>query len=343
MRKLLLAVVLLAAVGYGGSRVYDSLRYQVDTPISTQSQPVTIKVSSGESPTEVASDLAAKGLIRSSFVFEYYLKFSGARSRIQAGEHQLNRNMNMPRIAEALAVTTVEQLTVTIPEGYTAAKTAEAVEQSGLGAARDYLAAERDPALWQQDFLAGRPAGADLEGYLYPDTYSLDRGAGVKDLINRQLAQFGRVLTPELRRRAAEATAARPAQSIQSVVILASIVEREANKDPDRPRVCSVYYNRLAQGIPLQADATVLYALGVWKKQVLLEDLKVQSPYNTYIHTGLPPGPIANPGAPSLRACVEPEKTDYLFYFTDKQGVTRFARTLDEFERLKQQFGVSGF
>ena len=342
MKRLLVFLVIIAAIGYGGSRAYDSLSYQVYTPVSSQSQPVTVTVSQGESAKEVSTDLAARGLIRSAVVFEYYLRFSGAGPRIEAGQHKLDKNMNMPRMADALSVTVADQVTVTIPEGYTVAKTAEAVEQAGFGKAADYVAAAKDSAAWKNDFLAGRPPNADLEGYLYPETYSLNKGATVRDLIQRQLDQFGKVYSADLRSRTAQAVPGRPAQTVSSIVILASIVEREANRDGDRPKVCEVYYNRLAQGMPLQADATVLYALGVWKKQVLLEDLKVQSPYNTYLHPGLPPGPIANPGAASIKACIDPDKNNYVYYFTDKQGVTRFATTLDEFERLKAQYGVSG-
>jgi UPF0755 protein len=121
------------------------------------------------------------------------------------------------------------------------------------------------------------------------------------------------------------------------------MVEREVNRDPDRAKVCSVLYNRLRLDMPLELDATVLYALGVWKKQITLEDLKVNSPYNTYLHKGLPPGPISSPGSAAIKACIRPETTDYVFYFTDKQGVTHFDRTLDEFERDKLRFGVSGY
>jgi UPF0755 protein len=298
-------------------------------------------VTTGESSAQLADDLYRKGVIRSAFVFEQYLRFSGARSRLQAGQYRLDRNMSMRQIADALQRTSTEQLKVTIVEGYTAVKAAEAVQAAGIGTAQEYLSAEKDGS-WTADFLASRPPGADLEGYLFPDTYTVDRGAGVRELIRRQLDQFGQTFNPQMRSKSATATAARPAQTIESVVIMASMVEREANKDVDRPKVCSVYYNRLEKGMRLQVDATVLYAEGVWKKQVLNSDLAYPSPYNTYLHAGLPPGPISNPGESSLRACVEPAQTDFLYYFTDRQGVTRFARTAAEFESLKGQFGVSG-
>jgi UPF0755 protein len=170
----------------------------------------------------------------------------------------------------------------------------------------------------------------------------LNRTASSRDLVKRQLDQFGVVFDAQLRARAAQATPERPAQSVRDIVILASMVEREVNRDPDRALVCSVYYNRLAINQPLQVDATVLYALGEWKAALSLDDLKVNSPYNTYRRPGLPPGPIANPGAAAIKACLSPPKSDFFYYFTDPKGVTHFERTLDDFIASTRKYGVAG-
>jgi UPF0755 protein len=341
MKKLLVLVLLLAACGYGASRGYDWLSYEVHTPPTTASQPVPFKVTTGEDPDAIASDLQSKGLIRSKDVFVYYLRYTGARSRLQAGDYVLNRNMSMEAIVAALQHGRADQVTVTMPEGYTLALMAKAAEQAGLGKAADYQAAASDPS-WSFGFLASRPKGRNLEGYLFPDTYSLNKGSTTKDLVQRQLERFGQAFGPDLQAEAAKPTAARPAESVDSIVILASMVEREVNRDPDRAIVCGIYYNRLSIGMALQVDATVLYAKGIWKGSVTFDDLKVDSPYNTYRNPGLPPGPIANPGAAALKACVEPQKTDYLYYFTDPKGVTHFDRTLAEFNQDQQKYGVSG-
>jgi UPF0755 protein len=344
VKRFIAVIVILAGLGYGGARGYDWYNWQVNTPVSNKNQPVIVRVTPGEGYNDVADELESRHLIRNRDVFIAYAKYTGARGTLQAGDIVLNRNMNMRQIIERLGeLQPVEQIAITVPEGLTVQKTADLVEQRGIAKAADYLAAVKDTA-WTQDFLAGRPARPDmLEGYLYPETYSLDKGSGAKALVKLQLDQFGRAFGAQLRQEAGTATAARPAESMDNIVILASLVEREVNRDPDRARVCSVIYNRLKRDMPLEIDATVLYALGVWKKQITLEDLKVNSPYNTYQHKGLPPGPIANPGAAAIKACVNPEVTDYLFYFTDKQGMTHFDRTLDEFERDKQKYGVSGY
>jgi len=190
--------------------------------------------------------------------------------------------------------------------------------------------------------LADEPAGADLEGYLFPSTYSLNKGATAHDLVKTQLDEFGRQFSPQLRAQAAQPSAVRPAESVFNIVILASMVEREVNQPADRAKVCGLYYNRLKIGMALQVDATILYAEGVWRKSVLFEDLKFNSPYNTYLNPGLPPGPIANPGADAIKACVNPDNNNYLYYFSDSKGVTHFESNFDQFRQDQAKFGVYG-
>ena len=334
-------VALLLVLGFGGSAAYGWVNEQLDTPVSTKSEPVAFKVASGESPGDIATDLKSKNLIRDALVFEQYARITGARSRFQAGDYVLNRNMSTRQIADALQHGRSDQVSITIPEGYTAQKMAELVASSKLGTADQYLAAVKDPK-WNYDFLSSRPGGATLEGYLFPDTYSLDRASTPDDLVKAQLDRFGAVFTPALQAQAGQPSPGRPAETVQNIIILASLVERETNKSADRTKACSVYYNRLQEGMPLQVDATVLYALGVWKKDVTFDDLKVNSPYNTYIHAGLPPGPIANPGEAAIKACLTPGQTNFLFYFTDKNGVTHFEATQAQFESDKEKYGVSG-
>jgi UPF0755 protein len=218
------------------------------------------------------------------------------------------------------------------------------VEKTGLGTAADYLTAAKDPALAAAySFLASRPTNADppLEGYLFPDTYQIDRTAGVTQLVKAQLDQFGTVFSPALRSQITQATAARPAGSVEAIVILASMVEREANKDADRGNVCSVYYNRLKVNMPLGVDATLLYALGRLTPEPTYPELQLNTPFNTRTHAGLPPGPISNPGKAALLACINPPQTSYLYYFTDPDGVTHFETNQNDFCRDLAQHGMS--
>ncbi len=343
MKKLIVFVIVLAALAFGASQAYAYWNYEVYTPVSNSSQPVPFRVSSGEAPSEIASGLKQKGLIRSTDVFNWYLKLSGEGGALQAGDFVLNKNMNIPQIVAALEHGKVDQVVVRMPEGIGYKFMAPAVQDSGIGSAQDYINAVKDPS-WQSqyDFLGSRPAGRDLEGYLYPDTYSLNKGSTVHDLVKAQLDRFGQVFTPELRQAVQQPTAARPAVNIDEVVILASLVDREINKPEQRARACEVFYNRLKIGEPLGVDATILYALGRQGGSLTQDDLNLNSPYNTRKHPGLPPGPIGNPTDSALQACVNPENNDYLFYFTDKSGTTHFEKTIDQFNSDIQKYGVAG-
>jgi UPF0755 protein len=336
LKKLLVVVVLLAGCGYAGSQGYDWVKYQVQAPMSARSQPVTIHIDEGESPDQLAQDLKDKDLVRNKDVFVYYLRYTGARSRLQAGDFVLNRNMSMAQITDVLQNGKPSQVAIRLPEGLTLLRMAAEAERGGLGKASNYIAAASEQS-WDYAFLKDKPPGRNLEGYLFPDTYLLDRSATARDLVKKQLDRFDQVFSPELRAQAAQPTAGRPAKTLYDIVVLASMVEREANRDADRPKVCSVYYNRLAEDTLLQVDATVLYGEG---KTTGPPDIQLDTPYNTYIHKGLPPGPISNPGLAAIQACLKPDKTDFMFYFTDPKGVTHFQRTSAEFDQQKQQFGV---
>lgn len=344
MKRLIAAIVMVAVVGFGASRGYDWWNYNVNTPVAADSEPVVFHINSGELPSQVADDLTAQRLIRDRNAFDLYLKLTGAGANFQFGDFQLNRNMSMVQIVDALQHSKSAQVSVTLREGFPLRELAKDVAKSGLGTAADYIAIAADPA-WSAsfDFLSSRPANAKppLEGYLFPDTYSVNPG-DVRGLIQAQLTQFGIVFSPALRAQITRATASRPAETVESIVILASMVDREANTSADRGKVCSVYYNRLRQGIPLGVDATLLYALGRLTPEPTFAELQLNSPYNTRTHAGLPPGPISNPGEAAILSCINPPQTNFIFYFTDRKGVTHFETNQSDFNRDIATYGLSG-
>jgi UPF0755 protein len=344
VKRLAVIVAVIAALGFGTSRGYDWWNVNVNTPVSSTSQPVVFHIDPGELPTQVADDLYAQHLIRDRTAWDLYLKVTGAGSNFEAGAFLLNRNMTMAQIVDALQHGKSTQVTVTIPEGFPLREQAKYVAKSGLGKASDYLAIAAEPS-WSRsfDFLSSRPANAKppLEGYLFPDTYLVDPG-DVNGLIKAQLTQFGEVFNASLRAQIAKPTATRPAETVESIVILASMVDREANTSTDRGNVCSVYYNRLRLNMKLGVDATLLYALGRLTPEPTAAELGTNSPYNTRLHAGLPPGPISNPGKAALLACINPPKTNYLFYFTDRKGVTHFETNQQDFDRDIATYGLSG-
>ncbi|HXM72094.1 MAG TPA: endolytic transglycosylase MltG [Candidatus Dormibacteraeota bacterium] len=347
MKRLAVFLVIIAILGFGTSRGMDWWNFNVNTPISSAGKTVQFHVDPGETPSQIGQDLYTLGLIRSTIAFDMYTRLTNAAPKLEAGVFVLNTNMSMVQIVNALQHGIANQTVITFPEGFPLREQAKVVETKKLAKAADYLAAAKDPALRATyAFLPPQPGNADapFEGYLFPDTYQIDPAAGVRGLVKQQLDQFGVVFSADLRSQIAQATVARPAQTVQSIVILASMVDREANATTatDRGNVCSVYYNRLKINMSLGVDATLLYGLGRLSPEPSFDELKSNSPYNTRNHTGLPPGPISNPGKAAILACVNPPQTQYLFYFTDRQGVTHFETNQQDFDRDIAKYGTSG-
>jgi len=347
MRRLAVVLVIIAILGFGTSRGLDWWSFNVNTPISSTGKAVPFHVDPGETPSQIGQDLYNLGLIRSTIAFDLYTRLTNAALKLEAGVFVLNTNMTLAQIVNALQHGKADQKLITFPEGFPLREQAKLVETKNVGSAADYLAAAKDPALrTTYPFLPTQPGNpeAPFEGYLFPDTYQVDPAAGVKGLVKEQLDQFAVVFSADLRAQIAQATPARPAQTVQSIVILASMVDREANAatPTDRGNVCSVYYNRLKINMSLGVDATLLYGLGRLSPEPNFDELRSSSPYNTRNHTGLPPGPISNLGKAAILACVNPPQTNYLFYFTDRQGVTHFETNQQDFDRDIAKYGTSG-
>jgi UPF0755 protein len=270
---------------------------------------------------------------------------TGSGAKFQYGSFVLNTNMTMVQIIDALQHGRADTKVVTIREGFPLREAAKQAASAGIFTAADYLQAAKDQALASQySFLPPRQRNPDFpyEGYLFPDTYQIDPSAGVNGLIKAQLDQFSAIFTSDVRTQISKPTANRPSESVDAIVTLASMVDREANNASDRGNVCSVYYNRLAINMPLGVDATLLYALGRLSPEPTGTELGMSTPYNTRTHAGLPPSPISNPGKEAIMACINPPKTNYIYYFTDRQGVTHFETNAQDFENDKAKYGVSG-
>jgi UPF0755 protein len=314
---------------------------QLSTPASLTPQPGRFVVPPGTTARGIAQQLQAAGLIKDAQLFEAYVRINGLSERLQAGAYTLSPSMTIPEIAQALQQGRPDSLTVTVPEGWRVEQVGDYLKDTGLldGATYRQMAsgdlAGLDPSAY--GFLDLRPKGASLEGYLFPDTYSLPlQGATASDLVKDQLDNFATQVLPAYQQAFAGGTTN---LTLHEVLTLASIVEREAVFDDERPVIAGVYLNRLAQDMRLQADPTVQYGMGFqaksgqwWKTPVSLDEYAtVDSRYNTYIYPGLPPGPICNPGLASIQAALNPAKHDYL-YFVAIPGTGRhaFARTYEE-------------
>lgn len=290
---------------------------EISNPISEDPSPVPFTVEIGETAVSVANKLYEQQFITDPDLFRRFLSYNGLDSSLEAGEYELRRNMNMRQIAEALQKANFEEVSVTIPEGWRAEEIAEKLTRENIMDGEEFLAFVRQGSGIDHPLLADHPAGKSYEGYLFPDTYRLPIKATPEDLVRRMLDNMASKLPAS-----AVQMAGGQGYSFFDILTIASIVEREAVVPAERPLIASVYLNRLAQGMYLQADPTVQYAMGYqtdtgvwWKTPVLLEEYsQVNSPYNTYLNPGLPPGPISNPGADSIIATLQPEQTNYLFF-----------------------------
>jgi UPF0755 protein len=325
--------LLPAALGIPAIVAYAWADHELHQPANPGAGKVRFIVPPGATFHEVADTLHRVGLVDNVLFFDIYARYKHLDRGVEAGAYELSRNLDMEQILAALQTALPEEIYITIPEGYTIQKTAAKLDAGGLIKGSDYIAATH--AHYDFAFLKDRPASASLEGFLFPDTYLVPRNATAKQLVTLQLQEFDHIWNSTRRAQAAQ----RKMNALQ-IVTMASMIEREARFDNDRPLVASVLYNRLSNGWPLQVDATVLYAKGVWQAGVTLDDRRIDSPYNTYLHAGLPPGPIANPGLKAIDAALQPANTDYFFYLSDPQGHNHYARTNDEFAQLLKQYGL---
>jgi len=285
----------------------------------------------GDTAEVIGRNLAAQGLINDAELFRQVVKYWGVGSRLEAGEYQLRATMTMEEIIEILQHSRATTRRLTVREGLRLEEVAEVVATAGLGTASDFIAAAQ---MWTGAYpiLRDRPAGQGLEGYLYPDTYDVDLRWGPDQVVDLMVRTLDQHFTPQMRQ---QATAR--GLTIHQVLTLASLVERETVVARERTIIAGVYLNRWRAGMRLEADPTVQYALGYqknqktwWKSPLLLADLDIASPYNTYRVNGLPPGPICNPGLASIKAVLEPAATDYLFFVATGDGSHAFAKTLEE-------------
>lgn len=331
MRKFfLLFIVLIAAAAVYGYSSYRSMLQPVD---GGNPQKKTVSIPAGASTRKISAILLDAGLIRHQRTFDLYSRFEGLAGKLQAGEYTLDSGMSVPEIARRISGGEVDSLTFTVPEGFTLRQITDLLADKGF-ADRDKFLRLAARGNFAYDFLEGLPAGEKrLEGYLFPDTYRINRGTTEEEIINLMLARFAREITPEFRQKAAAL-----GMTVHQAVTLASVIEREAQQDEERPKVAAVFLNRLKKGWKLESCATVQYALGTNKTRLLYKDLQVDSPYNTYKFKGLPIGPIASPGRPSLQAAVNPAKEDYMFFVVSEAGEHVFGRTIKEHNRNKAKY-----
>jgi len=308
-----LFLVVLCAAGAAGWLVLAPFGPETET---------FVEVAPGTSAVRIGKQLEAEGIVRSRYAFD--LVRSVKRGTLRAGEYRFDHAATVVEVYARIARGDVYTKTVVVPEGANLFDIATRLEQAGFGTQQEFLTAARQTRL-----VADLDPGAkSLEGYLFPDTYHFGRRTTPEQIASAMVKRF---------RTAAEEIGLK--ENVHRVVTLASLVERETAVQEERPLVASVFENRLSKKMPLMTDPSVIYGLELqrlWRGSIYASDLKRDTPYNTYLHAGLPPGPVANPGMRSLRAAMEPAQTDYLYFVAagdNPQGHSIFANTLEEHNR----------
>ena len=339
VRKLvsLFAVIIVLLSAAGGVAAWFGWK-QLQEPYrgyDEAEQFVTIR--QGASSSEIGRQLAAARVVRDPRLFRAALWWTGRGRSLKAGEYRFDHPLTPLEVLDMVVRGDVYTLRLTFPEGLNVEEMAKVYESRGIGRGADFLAAARNPKRIRE--LDDR--ASDLEGYLFPETYSLPRQVPAARLVDLMVDRFLAVYDDKMRARAA-------AQGLttRQIVTLASLVEKETAKPEERAVVSAVYRNRMKIGMPMQADPTVVYALLKARRydgNIRREDLSIDSPYNTYKYPGLPPGPIASPGRASLEAALMPADVPYLYFVSRNDGSHVFAETLDEHNANVRKFQVEFF
>jgi UPF0755 protein len=336
-------IIVIAFVLIFGSAIIVGLVFwnQVSLPVASSTDKVFFTIAKGQGVKDIAAALRKQNLIRSPLWFEVYTFLDGSKSGLMDGSYYLQQNMNTREVVKVLTGDTkAPEQSITIIEGLTIVDMAKYLGAKGVVAEDDFLIAAQATDSRTivpgktYDFLADKPAAADLEGYLFPDTYRVLENPTAGQVIEKMLDNFGSKFTSQMRTAAAEGH-----MSMYQIVTLASILEKEIpivrdkSGNPinnDLSVAAGVFYNRLNTGMALQSDATLVYATGKKASQLTAGDKKIDSPYNTYKYPGLPFGPICNPSIDSISAAIYPAKTDYLYFLTTPDGSVVFSKTYEE-------------
>lgn len=340
--KFIIILIAIAILYFGGTYAYKT-GYGIigNSASSNEAVDVVVTIPQGASTKTIAKILKDNNLITSTLYFRYLSKSSGNDGKFQFGDFTLNASMEEEEIMDLLMTGGQKRETVkfTIPEGFTIQQIADKLEAEGIVDSDEFINVTQNKT-FNYKFLENVPVrNTNLQGYLFPDTYEIYKDATAEDIVVKMLDKFDQVFKDEYYTRAEEL-----GLSVDEIITMASIIEREVRVDSERKKVAGVIYNRLEIDMKLEMCSTVIYALDkpkdFNKNKLLYSDLETDSPYNTYMYPGLPVGPIANPGEASIVAALYPEEHDYLFFVlvNEETGEHEFNKTLNEHNAAKNQY-----
>lgn len=322
-------LIIIAAAGF----IYYNLSLK---PVKAEAgNIITVTIPSGANSNKIGAILEENHLIRNKTMFKLYSKINGLDNKYKAGTYDISSSMDVKAISEILrnGKGFAETIKFTIPEGYEVRMIIDKLVELGLGERTKYEDLMKNADFDYSFVKEIKREEGKLEGYLFPDTYEVYKGSGEKEIIKKMLSRFDAIFNDEYKKRAEELN-----MSIDEVITLSSIIEREAKLEKDRKIISSVFHNRLKNKMLLQSCATIQYILKERKEVLLYKDLEVKSPYNTYKNQGLPPGPIASPGLKSIEAALYPDDTDYLYFFALDDGSHVFSKTFKEHIQAQNKY-----
>jgi len=289
-------------------------------------------IAKGESVFQIAKNLEEEELIKNRWYFDIYTFLKGKEKRLQAGEYLLSQSLNVAEIVKKIVSGQTAKEKITIIEGWNLNDTAKYLTEKGFSA-EEFLELTNKDFSGQFDFLKDKPKNLSLEGYLFPDTYEINKKEELEKLILKILENFEQKLNSQLKK-----DIFLQGKKIFEIVTMASLIEKEVQTLDDKKIVSGILWKRIKEGIPLQVDATITYITGQKTTKISIEDTQIDSSYNTYKNRGLPMGPISNPGIESIIAAIYPKESDYFYYLSTPEGKTIFSKTLQEHNLAKAKY-----
>ncbi len=325
MRKMLPFIMSFALVIFMAA--YWVLNYTGNNADLADGRTCVITVENGMTAADIANMLHREKLIKRPESFRLEARFMGLEGKLQAGKYEIEAGKSNSEIIDILARGQVKTVSFTVPEGYTVDKIAAKLAAEGLGDAEKFKEAARNYTPYKYMETNNPNVIYKAEGFIFPSTYQFNDSMTEKDMLAMMVKEFNTQINHEKIGDAAE----KADMQLRDIVTIASMVELEAVYKEEQPRIAGVFLRRLQIYMPIQSDTTIQYILGgEQKEEITFADTEIQNPYNTYINSGLPPGPIGSPGMDAIKAVLNPEKTDYLYFVAEKDGHHRFTRTYEE-------------
>ena len=348
LKKFFWLVVFISILLFLGYKTFEY--FALNSFLSDSNVPIDFEIKEKQGVKEIGENLEDKKIISNKYFFYFYIWKNDLSRKLQAGNFKITPNLKIPQIVSLIISreNSPEIKKITIPEGFTNKKIIERVENvdQSLGSQFEKLAnclcynenknCDCGVVYQKYDFVKNIPPGVDAEGYFFPDTYFLDKNETAETLVMKFFDNFKKQVDENLLNEID-----RQGKNLHEIITMASIIEKEAKTEKDRRVVSGIFWKRISDNYPLQSCATLAYVTGIDKAQYSIDDTETDSPYNTYKNSGLPPGPIANPGLDSIKAAIYPEQSDYYFFLTDqKTGEMVYSRNLEEHNRNKALHGL---